>query len=649
MSGLGDVTGRRHAASSSSSSNLESSRRAAKTQGFRSGRDPRPNDIFIAVMGVTGAGKSSFIRLASGNKNVKIGHSLESCTSTVEVHAWDVTPDRTIFLIDTPGFDDTNRSDTQVLRDIARWMGSSYQNRILLHGIIYLHRISDARMQGSAKKNLLMFKKLCGQDALKRVILVTTMWDRVAAADGESREEELITTPEFWGYMIGNGSKCRRHLNTVQTAQAIIHKLARHRSTVTTNLQKELVDENRSLDKTSAGLELESEIRKEREIWAKKLKETESEMRAAIRERDREAEHAIREERDRYTRMIKEAEKKTGSLRYTMENLLKERDDRVAALEKRLQKQEAARDKEMKELEQRTKRLKLEKAELEAQMAEEKRKRREQQAKKAVQSAAPTPSVSKPIKPVATSTAKTSTSPTRAAKYPPYSVSLVSSSFVTVSPARIHSNTTYPTRVDGNRYLQHAALGVHSDSVPWIARYAENGKDGCKTWTSSTNFMQAYPRLEAQIDAFGLNNLEYCVLGPQSRYYARWLDGKWRSWMNFGDIVQEVHEGSNTIYALGFGYGDSYCLSYGAPGNTKSLGYKYNLHGHYPSLSQFFVDYKNRNISIQAVTLHPTSTTDFIVVYCLDGDDSTFSVKWHISDEGLWKGVSDWWDKTCGR
>lgn len=34
---------------------------------------------FIAVMGVTGVGKSSFIQLVTKNEDVEIGHDLESC------------------------------------------------------------------------------------------------------------------------------------------------------------------------------------------------------------------------------------------------------------------------------------------------------------------------------------------------------------------------------------------------------------------------------------------------------------------------------------------------------------------------------------------------------------------------------------------
>jgi hypothetical protein len=113
-------------------------------------------------------------------------------------------------LIDAPGFDDTDRTPDEFCTVILKWLASSYLAGERLHGIIYLHRIQDVRMSGSARTNLRMFQKLCGEKALKNVILVTMFWDKVDLAEGERREAELVSSDKFWGRMIKKGSKVRR-------------------------------------------------------------------------------------------------------------------------------------------------------------------------------------------------------------------------------------------------------------------------------------------------------------------------------------------------------------------------------------------------------------------------------------------------------
>ena len=83
--------------------------------------------------------------------------------------------DRTVHLIDTPGFDDTKKSDTDVLKDIAGWLLKAYQQDIRLSGMVYLHSISETRMKGSHMTNLRMFQKLAGLENMGHVILTTTM------------------------------------------------------------------------------------------------------------------------------------------------------------------------------------------------------------------------------------------------------------------------------------------------------------------------------------------------------------------------------------------------------------------------------------------------------------------------------------------
>ncbi|KAL4911156.1 P-loop containing nucleoside triphosphate hydrolase protein [Aspergillus multicolor] len=336
---------------------------------FRGGREARPTDVFIAIMGVTGAGKSSFISCCSGGE-VKVGHGLEACTAEVGVYAYDVSPERTVYLIDTPGFDDTTRSDSEVLKEIAGWLVSSYKGKILLSGIIYLHRISDVRMQGSAKKNLLMFRKLCGEEALKKVILVTTMWDKVPETEATQREQELVRTSEFWGWMLAKGSCCRRHKNTVESAKAIVDQLAGHPTAIATNLQKQMVDEKKNLGDTSAGQEVQSEIERERAKWVEGLKDLTKELKQALEDQDREAEEVLRAERDRYEKLMLKSERDTDALRATLKSLLEERDARVAWVEQQMREQQEAHAAEMEIMNQHQQRLEEEQQRLEDERAE---------------------------------------------------------------------------------------------------------------------------------------------------------------------------------------------------------------------------------------------------------------------------------------
>ncbi|KAG6382095.1 hypothetical protein JVT61DRAFT_737 [Boletus reticuloceps] len=175
------------------------------------------DDIVIAVMGLTGAGKSSFVNTAVG---------------------------RTEVVVDTPGFDDTVRSDAEILRSIADWLEVTYRNKIKLSGLLYLHRISDVRMAGTPLRNLSVFKDLCGNDNMKNIVLVTTMWDEVEGPiSWFQREEELLS--DFWADMIRLGSRACRFQGTRESAWEIINCLdleASGERRKPLQIQREMVD-----------------------------------------------------------------------------------------------------------------------------------------------------------------------------------------------------------------------------------------------------------------------------------------------------------------------------------------------------------------------------------------------------------------------
>ena len=50
---------------------------------------------------------------------------LESCTSQVEITDDFVLGGRTVTLVDTPGFNDTSKSDTEILKMIAYFLAAT--------------------------------------------------------------------------------------------------------------------------------------------------------------------------------------------------------------------------------------------------------------------------------------------------------------------------------------------------------------------------------------------------------------------------------------------------------------------------------------------------------------------------------------------
>jgi hypothetical protein len=66
---------------------------------------------------------TQFVNLVSGSE-LGVGDGLESCTSVVQPGKPFILDGRRVVLIDTPGFDDTTRSDVDVLNTIALFLAT---------------------------------------------------------------------------------------------------------------------------------------------------------------------------------------------------------------------------------------------------------------------------------------------------------------------------------------------------------------------------------------------------------------------------------------------------------------------------------------------------------------------------------------------
>jgi GTP-binding protein EngB required for normal cell division len=315
---------------------------------FRGGFEPQESDIFIAVMGVTGSGKSTFISHCTDQK-VQVGHSLQSCTrssnpdpqrvsqlthagtQTVTAYLCRYSADVNVYLIDTPGFDDTHKSELDVLKEIATWLTDSFRKGIRINGILYLQRITDTKIPGSSVRSISMFQKLCGHDALKNVMLVTTMWEKVDVREGEDRVRELTSTDEFWGCMIHQGSRVDRHTNDRTSALRLVTALL-HSQGITLKVQDEMVNDGKPLDETGAGIELDGFLANEREKWQREMEEIQAEYREALDAKDGKWAALIKEQENALNEKLRNIEKARETMKVSMEAMHKEKYDQLSEL-----------------------------------------------------------------------------------------------------------------------------------------------------------------------------------------------------------------------------------------------------------------------------------------------------------------------------
>lgn len=258
-------------------------------------------------MGMTGAGKTSFIKHVTELDEMEIGHGLKSCTKQVQIATTHIDGYE-VHLIDTPGFNDDELKDSDILLEIAQYLKTG----VHLSGILYLHPISDSRIGGAGRRNLKLLRNLVGSENMGNVKLITTKRCSVTSEASDLRRRDLVSY--FWSEMISNGAQVDQYDGTGEDGKRIVQSILKT-APVTLLFQEELRKGCR-LAETSAGKSLMEEFAKLQEKYEREVKE-------------------FKAEREKYEEALRKRDEAAEQVRKLHEGQIKEMQDRIGELERR--------------------------------------------------------------------------------------------------------------------------------------------------------------------------------------------------------------------------------------------------------------------------------------------------------------------------
>ncbi|KAJ5470619.1 hypothetical protein N7530_007976 [Penicillium desertorum] len=312
---------------------------------------PNPGDKFFLVMGMTGSGKSTFVGRCTG-EDVTVGHGLYSCTTSIDVFDFQCNGHK-VYLIDTPGFNDTNRSDIDTLSVLATYLGASYANGVRIHGILMLHPISDNRMTGSSMRNLEMMKAMCGFASYSNLVIATTMWSERSSLY-EQREAQLLSDERFFGGLISRGATTFRHNKKGRLGS--LEELTSARRIVTHLILQSEKHPPGVIGETKAGIVLAGDLHKAHQAHQRELKKLKEAIEREVSRKDTEHAVEMQELKADLEKQMRKAEQDRRALQRSMRDLHKDEErawrKRLKALEQRFLEDLAAKEQELRDMEE---------------------------------------------------------------------------------------------------------------------------------------------------------------------------------------------------------------------------------------------------------------------------------------------------------
>jgi hypothetical protein len=223
--------------------------------------------------------------------------------------------------LDTPGFDDTDRSDFETMNEIAIGLHILHEKQLRLCGVIYVQRITDTRMSGASRRSLEILEAICGTPASPNIVFVTTMWDKLGSGSeivGTERTEELKRL--FLAKFIERGARVEPHTGTLESARGIINKMLCNQP-MELDIQREMEEQKLTLEKTTVGQLLQRDLQRLQREYDAELEEIEQQLLEAEQSGDSTMTEMLTEDVARLKEQVAKVQISSDRLGYDVQQL----------------------------------------------------------------------------------------------------------------------------------------------------------------------------------------------------------------------------------------------------------------------------------------------------------------------------------------
>ncbi|KAH7310985.1 hypothetical protein BKA65DRAFT_162355 [Rhexocercosporidium sp. MPI-PUGE-AT-0058] len=171
---------------------------------------PSANAKLILVTGAARAGKTALIRLATG-LNLAVANVIHAGTVACQIYTANIQGTELAF-IDCPGLNGDN-DDLLIIGSIARYLCNLFRQGRSLHGILYLHDISNGQVTTAMRRCLRFIEVITEEAGYPNIAFVTTKWDGLTETRRTAYDDDhnnLTNCPQ-WQPFRSNGARDTRH------------------------------------------------------------------------------------------------------------------------------------------------------------------------------------------------------------------------------------------------------------------------------------------------------------------------------------------------------------------------------------------------------------------------------------------------------